>query len=286
MNHHGKAIDEKDGYQVMDCVECGFKHLMPIPTREELNELYEQTYHAEVKNKMFEYIERDLPWWHMHYKERYELLEEMLPWYRRRLLDVGSGAGYFLKMGKERGWFAKGVEPSKMAVDYSTDIGCNIVEGFFEDFNFSHYDVLHLDMVLEHSPDPARMLEHAHKSLELGGIIVVCVPNDYNTLQHALRRESYWVVVPWHINYFDKDSLAKLMEKSGFKVIHTETTFPMELFLFMGQDYTKSEDARHKSHLMRVEMEFAMPKETRKELYKKLFEHNIGRDLIMIGKKQ
>ena len=285
MKHHGKTIDTAGDFKVIDCVECGFKHILPVPDEAELERLYSLQYHVNEKPTMFQRIEEDLPWWYMVYKECYEFLEGYMPWYRRRLLDIGSGVGYFLKMGMERGWFTTGIEPSKQAVDYSTKIGCNVVEGFFQDKLFNDYDVVHMHEVLEHLRDPLDTLKTVYKALAKDGLVYVVVPNDYNVLQKALKRESYWVSVPWHINYFDKESLQALMENAGFKVIHYETTFPMEVFLFMGLDYVGNDEIGRKCHRKRMELEMTMPQKIRLDFYKKLGELGIGREIIMIGKK-
>ena len=282
MKHHGTVLDEFNEFEVIDCEECGFKHILPVPEEAELQRLYSLQYHVNEKPTMFQRIEEDLPWWYMVYKERYEFIEGYMPWYRRRLLDIGSGTGYFLKMGMERGWFTMGIEPSKQAVDYSNKIGCNVVEGFFQDNIFSSYDVIHMHEVLEHIRDPLETLTQAYRALERDGLIYVVVPNDYNNLQVGLKRESYWVSIPWHINYFNKESLQALMEKVGFKVIHTETTFPMELFLFMGLDYVGNDSVGRDCHRKRMQLELNMPQKTRQDLYKRL---GIGREIIMVGKK-
>ncbi|GAI77011.1 unnamed protein product, partial [marine sediment metagenome] len=47
--HHGEAIDSKDGYDVIECEACGFKHVIPIPTPEELDKLYKEEFYSTEK---------------------------------------------------------------------------------------------------------------------------------------------------------------------------------------------------------------------------------------------
>jgi Zn-finger protein len=35
--HIGKVIDKISGYEVLDCDNCGFLHVNPIPTQEQLD---------------------------------------------------------------------------------------------------------------------------------------------------------------------------------------------------------------------------------------------------------
>jgi len=46
-----------------------------------------------------------------------------LPSGSRRILDVGSGPGYFLLHGKNRGWQTLGIEPSKQAAEHGRKLG-------------------------------------------------------------------------------------------------------------------------------------------------------------------
>ena len=55
-----------------------------------------------------------------------------MPRERRRLLDIGSGPGFFLKTAKERGWRVLGIEPSRQAATHARDLGIEVVEGFFD----------------------------------------------------------------------------------------------------------------------------------------------------------
>ena len=94
----------------------------------------------------------------------------LLQQYRRdgRLLDVGTGFGFFLAEMKKRGWEATGVEISKKAMDYARDIlGLTIHPGPLEKVSFpdNHFDAVTGFYVIEHLPQPdrlsQRMLPHS-----------------------------------------------------------------------------------------------------------------------------
>jgi len=59
-----------------------------------------------------------------------------------------------------------------------------------------------------------------------------------------------------HINYFRPSSLKLLVESVGFEVLRVEMSFPMELFLLMGTDYTKDKAQGRACHLMRKNLDF------------------------------
>jgi SAM-dependent methyltransferase len=250
---------------------------MPIP---DVTELYTKRYHEEQKPEYFLRIKEDLEWWNSVYDERLNLFGQMLFWTRRRLLDVGSGPGYFLKRAMEKGWFAVGIEPSKVAVEYSKALGLNVIEGYFEGTKKT-YDVIHMHEVLEHVPNPKQTLELAYQSLNDGGLLCVVVPNDFNKLQDG----NHFIVPPWHINYFSKESLAELFYRTGFTIEDVQTSFPMELFIYMGLDYRGNDELGREVHRWRMRMEKELPKRARQDLYKAFCDVGIGRDLMMIGRK-
>ena len=35
-NHNGKVVDSIDGFDVIECHQCQFKHIMPLPTKKEV----------------------------------------------------------------------------------------------------------------------------------------------------------------------------------------------------------------------------------------------------------
>jgi len=52
--HKGKVAVEKGKYKVIDCEMCGFKHLDPIPSKEEIKEFYERQYYQEKIPKLLD----------------------------------------------------------------------------------------------------------------------------------------------------------------------------------------------------------------------------------------
>jgi SAM-dependent methyltransferase len=294
--HQGEVADSVNGFDVVECQTCGFKHIVPIPTTEELKGLYHEDYYSKEKPLYFERHREDIEWWNMVYAERYEFFEQHLPPTRRRILDIGSGPGFFLKLGKERGWETVGIEPSQQAAEHARGLGLEIVNEFFTEDNvdsFSTFDVVHMHEVLEHIPDPARMLRLAYRLLNAKGLLCVIVPSDYNPLQKVLREhlgyEPWWVAPPHHINYFDFDSLERLVQCTGFKVVHKTATFPMELFLLMGDNYVGNDSLGRTCHGRRKKLELNLKlgklDALKRALYATLAEYGIGREIVMLAKK-
>ncbi len=295
--HVGPLVDTKDAFRVIDCTACGFKHVDPLPSPEELERLYDEDYYSNEKPLYIEHYREDLDWWRIVYRERLETLEDALGAGRRRLLDVGSGPGFFLQLAGERGWETLGIEPSRQAALHSREeLGLQVVEAFLDERTAAElgtFDALHLCNVLEHVPDPAGLLSLARSVLAPEGVLLAIVPNDYNPLQTALREHAgfapWWVAPPHHLNYFDTESLPALVRRAGFEVLERETTFPMELFLLMGEDYVGDDELGRACHGRRKALERTLDTAglggVKRSVYQALAAVGIGREIQVLGRR-
>ncbi|NIA23059.1 MAG: methyltransferase domain-containing protein [Proteobacteria bacterium] len=294
-NHTGPILDSVKGFDVIECEVCGFKHIIPIPTPEELEKLYEEEFYSTEKPNYFKDTEEDLEWWETTYRNYYQLFEKYCPKESRRLLEIGSGPGYFLKCGKELGWDVLGFEPSKQAYEYSQKFGISVVNEFFSENNadkYGKFDVVYMNTVIEHLPDPISLIKATKIVLNPNGIVCIIAPNDYNLLQNILREnlgyEPWWVVPHHHINYFDFKSIKKLLERLGFEIVESTGTFPMEFFLLSGDNYVGDDKLGRECHFKRKIFEANMYKYGREQLnmiYKALAKQGIGREFVVVGRK-
>lgn len=294
--HSGTIIDSVKGFDVIECEACGFKHIVPIPTPAELDQVYRQDYYKKDKPLYIKRAIEDSDWWNLVYGERYDAFEQLLASDRRSILDVGSGPGYFLQHGKKRGWKTLGMEPSSQAAEYSRSCGLDIVEDFLSPKTakeIGRFDVVHMSEVLEHIPNPFEMMTMACDLLNPGGLLCIVVPNDYSPFQQALRTgcnyQPWWLAPPHHINYFDFPSLERLFEKAHFQVLVREATFPIDMFLLMGDNYVGNDAMGRQCHGKRKAFEMNLArsgcKDLRRDLYRKLAEIGIGREVLVIGRK-
>lgn len=294
--HPGKIIDSKNGFDILECVSCGFKHIMPIPTADELENVYRHEYYSKDKPMFLQQSNEDVAWWNLVYSDRFDTFEEHLSDSKRRILDVGSGPGFFLKHGKDRGWITQGIEPSKQATKHARSLGLSIVEDFLSESSvaqFEPFDVVHASEVLEHISDPTLLLTLIHGLLKPGGIICLSVPNDYNPFQQTVRDvdnyDPWWLAPPHHINYFNFKSLNRLLSNLGFDVFLQEATFPIDMFLLMGDKYVGDDALGRQCHKKRMRMEMQLAEsgnnELRRAWYRSMADLGIGREVCLFAKK-
>lgn len=123
-------------------------------------------------------------------------------------------------------------------------------------------------------------------------MLIIEVPNDYNPLQNVvktvLEKNEYWLHPPIHVNYFTFESLTDLLKNHGFEIVYRDTTFPLELFLLMGNDYIQNDALGKQKHIERINLEINLNQGNptlKRNLYSKFAELNLGRTIILYAKK-
>jgi SAM-dependent methyltransferase len=297
-NHEGILIHTKNGYDIIFCEKCGFRHIIPIPGEDELNRIYKEEYYTLEKPLYIERMEKDKDWWDLVYADRYDTFEQYIKEKDRSILDIGSGTGYFLLSGKKRGWETLGIEPSRQAADYSRNVlGLNIIEDFLNmdsSKKLPKFDVIHMSEVLEHIPDPHGLLKIATSLLKQNGIICIALPNDFNPIQVTLEKvdkfEPWWIAPPHHINYFDFKTLRDFIAGFNYEILLEEATFPIDMFLLMGENYVGNDQKGRECHEKRKKFEHKLHlaglNDLKRQLYQKLAELNIGREVVLYARKK
>lgn len=96
-----------------------------------------------------------------------------------RLLDVGTGCGFFLVAAQKRGWDAKGIEPSIRSAEVARrHNNIDIFSGTLHEYDkIGQHDVISFINVLDHSTMPWLEIDRARKLLRPGGLIYLRFPN-------------------------------------------------------------------------------------------------------------
>lgn len=161
-------------------------------------------------------------------KQRYLELLDVFEGYRRtgRILDAGSGSGYFLDTAMERGWEAHGTEYDPAVVEACRARGIHMQQGVLDPAHYEEgsFDVITSFEVLEHLVDPATELAHIAKLLRPGGILYLTTPN-FNSLARHLAGDRWNIInYPEHLNYYTPRTLGRSLKKAGLDVDRIRTT--------------------------------------------------------------
>lgn len=259
--HRWRREWQRDGHRVVECEVCGYRHLHPLPGDADLESFYREHYHKEKQHIAYHAIDdafvakrlEDLTA-NRDFRGIYEKVETLFSGtVPRTMIDIGGGNNLLSRFFMDRGWEGTVFEPNADAADYLRHFDLPVVESMFGDADRStqrSYSFINIQFVLEHVLDPLKMLCQSADMLDAGGLIRVCVPNDFSPGQlawlSATGAEPPWISYPDHINYFDFDSLAQLLARAGLVEVSRDTSFPLEFLLLTGTDYYSDSSLQEK----------------------------------------
>lgn len=140
-----------------------------------------------------------------------------------KLLDIGSGTGYFLLEAKKNKWEVYGIEPNEKARLLSEKKGLKLCSNQNR-LPPTLFNCITLWHVLEHIPDLKNQLNFLKSKLTNDGTLIIAVPN-YKSWD-AKHYKEYWAAydVPRHLWHFSKNSIEKLFKEIDMEIV---TTKPM-----------------------------------------------------------
>jgi SAM-dependent methyltransferase len=118
------------------------------------------------------------------------------------ILDVGCGSGDFLHT-LPANLQKRGVEPSTAAGVSAAHRGVLILGRTIDDLpSHKQFDLITIIDVIEHVPDPARLLDAAYAHLVRGGCMIVATGDPSIPLWHRIFRSRFWYSsFPEHITF-------------------------------------------------------------------------------------
>ena len=215
-----------DVFSAMQCRSCGLVYLNPRPDASEFERIYPSDYHA------FDFSERNFG---VVYKIRSRLEANRLMGFCKdlpaaaRILDVGCGDGFHLKLLEkygEKSWTLEGVDLDERAVRMAEKSGLKVYTGSIEELNLAEnaYDLAFMIQTVEHLEKPFEILTAIKNVLKPEGKLVIVTDNT-GALDFKMFKGKYWggYHFPRHWNLFNRNSLAKLATKAGFKTVEIKT---------------------------------------------------------------
>jgi len=143
-----------------------------------------------------------------------------------RILDVGCSAGAFLAAAVKEGWKATGVEISPDCARAGRErLGLDIRVGTLAEANFPHecFDVIRMNNILEHLPDPMADLSEAGRVLRSGGLLSLATVNG-RSLAALLSGKAWRYYDPrCHAYIFTPRTLRRMLRAAGFGEIRIRT---------------------------------------------------------------
>jgi 2-polyprenyl-3-methyl-5-hydroxy-6-metoxy-1,4-benzoquinol methylase len=167
-------------------------------------------------SKLYEQLQK-FPWYYAEDKWEHQIALKDLS-NCLRILEVGSGSGYFVKLGVSNGLNVRGIEYSKAAVESAQKQNLPVELQSLEeaaDLYKESLDGVCSFQVLEHVGNPKDFINWTIQMLKPGGKLIYCVPNADSFLKH---QHNLLDMPPHHMHRWSNDTFYSL-----------ETLFPIKL---------------------------------------------------------
>lgn len=225
LRYSGKPVrsewrDEKT-FDVFGCEDCTHGFLNPILDEASLAAYYNARYSAYQSGHGTGDLQPAIDQARRERRFRHVDLHEDM-----EVLDIGCGSGSFLRVIQDIVGSVQGVEPSEHGVATCRKLGIPVFHGSMEEFAENDqrtYDLITLNHVLEHHPDPRHLLDLCRSRLKEGGRIYVAVPNAGSFFAKALKSKWHSSDLPVHLQHFSSMSLTHALEEAGFRIQESRT---------------------------------------------------------------
>lgn len=212
-----------EAFEIHECLKCGLLFTEPRPKPEEIGKYYQsEEYYSHQENKsgfiprIYETVKG------FNLKKKYKMATKGLS--KGKMLEIGCGAGDFLKTMEDHGWTCTGIEPSEHAKEIARKkVKAELLNP--QDINqlkSERYDLITMWHVLEHVDNLKEEVQQLQRLLKKGGRLVLALPNFKSA--DAQYYKEFWAAydVPRHLNHFCRESINNIFKTSELKLIKTD----------------------------------------------------------------
>lgn len=210
-------VRDSTDHGIIKCRKCKHTQIQPIPTTEEDREFYDK----DMQNKNINFygsIKDHRRISLVDTSRRVFFVSKIVP-KKGRILEIGSGHGFFVEAMNKKKYEIIGIEISsekramakKITKAKILDLDLNNTT-----VDIGRFDAIVMFHVLEHIADPISFLKKIKTHLRPRGKIIIEVPNcdDFQLELNKSYRDFYWQRA--HIQYFNPKTLKKVLYMAGF----------------------------------------------------------------------
>lgn len=207
-----------EGGSLFTCNNCYLGFRFPLPSHDTLNELY--------RTSSIDHWQYDPT-----HRTDWTLSREWLTRLHEggRLLDVGCYDGAFKEVLDDN-WHMEGIEINEHAIQIATERGVTIVSDDLSNLasmplykSSQKYEATVAFDVIEHVPDPRKLLKDMMNVTKQGGTLIIATGNR-DALSWKLMGSSYWYcTIPEHLAFISTSWCEAVAYTLNLELLHLET---------------------------------------------------------------
>ena len=205
-------------FNLLECNNCGFIWLDPMPNDSEIKLLYNNAYN-ESSESYFIKVGEKLKRSRSRAKRFRKLFNKD---YSVSFLDIGSNGGFMSEAARENGFISTGIEIDPISIKYAkknypkNEYFEGTVEKYTKIYPDKRFDFIYCSEVIEHIIDLNSFMNSIKNLLNKNGFLYITTPD----IKHWRRNKSLkdWDAYcpPAHCLFFSKKSLDLLLKKNKF----------------------------------------------------------------------
>lgn len=231
----GRLLGLEEPYKVQFCKNCGLGRLVPQLSIAELQSLYAGSYFNSEQHLVdptlksqapdADYLSQIVPMRLAKFSRTLSELQLLAP-QARTFLDVGAATGEMVKIAREAGLEADGLEYSEFAVrEARKNYGIELLNMPLSQVHHSAgYDIIHLNHVFEHFNEPRCELASLRRLINPRGLLYIEVPSQFHIaekirflLKPNTRR--FTLESLHHPFFYNIKSLRLMLGDYGFEIV-------------------------------------------------------------------
>ncbi|WP_243349892.1 class I SAM-dependent methyltransferase [Parabacteroides sp. FAFU027] len=209
-------------FKLQKCSKCGFVFTQDFPSEAFIGSYYETPdyiSHTNTKKGIVNFLYHYARSFMLNRKcKMIESISEVKP---GKILDYGTGTGFFLNAIKSKGWEITGIEKSPSARAFAQkEFGLEILApSALQSVQSESCDIITLWHVLEHIEDLQGIIGEFKRILKPNGRLILALPNSGS--YDALHYKEYWAAydVPRHLWHFTPRTLFTFAQNNGLTLL-------------------------------------------------------------------
>lgn len=208
-------------FSVAVCEDCGFHFTQDAPDADSIGPYYKsENYvsHSDTQKGLFFKVYHSVRDYML--KKKKNIVKSATGLKSGKLLDIGTGTGYFPNVMKKSGWEVEGVEQDEATRKYAASkFNFKVFDvSAFYNLQEENFDAISMWHVLEHVHDLDGYLKKIKTILKPSGALIVAVPNHTSFDQEYYKE--FWAAwdIPIHLWHFNPSTMGNLMSRYGFKI--------------------------------------------------------------------
>lgn len=281
----GKPEFRKKGFEYWLCQNCLTLYVNPLPEKRAFEKYYKEApstkFWATDFYKHTEEARREkivVP--------RVEKIKNIIEKYNgkiRKIVDIGGGYGTFAEeFEKSKEYESCAIEPNKDLAENIREKNIPVIVKFVEELEknelpegdkcFTSFELV------EHLHDPKKFFSKIYELMDKEDILVFTTLSAMGLDILVLWEESKSVFPPHHVNFFNTESIKKLLENIGFEVL--EVTTPGKLDVDILKNNSEKVKDRFWKYFLKTSKEEKMEK-----MQSFISENNLSSHMMCIARK-